>query len=605
MLGRILKIVAIVVVLAAVAAGVESYRIYTGIASLVDVRVNRVHNQYDPKGPLPTLHGTKRINILLLGSDTDRKGIPKLSQTMIVVTIDPVHRTVGIMSIPRDFWVPIPNVYGYHKIDAAMSDGGIPLAIATVEQLFQIPIDYYAWVGLDGFVKIIDTFGGVIIDASHPIVDDSYPNDMSGSKNPFSYTRVYIPAGPQYMSGETALEYVRSRHADLIGDFGRAQRQEQMLLGIRREATTMKVLLNLPGLVSELQGFVRSDIGQTGLGELQQMIDFARHVNPASVKRLVLSPPKYSSVGTAPDGESVVYPNWATITPAVRKMFAPVTSSSQPGTTPTATPSPTPVSTPPTPSHARNGLQHVTGAGPQAHPTTAPASTPKSFTGKIYYIRNGNVWAYTPKLTWQVTHSANISDAASYGNGKLLVFSRRWAPAVSDLYSLNLNNHQTRQLTHDRTTDGNVADNVWAFNSVLSPNGQDVIYSSDRYKLTNAAGQIDLALYEYNMHTGQSVQLTTPDLGAGGDADPRFDPANPNLVLYTDYYYLPNEAVASQLTLLNVATDTTYPVSPRDQANLEPAWQPGGRNVAYVRSNGLSTQLFIAPFVGRSPPLPR
>ncbi|HZT96364.1 MAG TPA: LCP family protein [Chloroflexota bacterium] len=596
MLRRILKIVGVVIVVAAVALGVYSYRLYSQIQGIVNYRLHRIHNIHDPKIQYPSLNGTKRINILLLGSDTDSKGIPKLSQTMIVVTIDPVHRTVGMLSIPRDFWVPIPNVYGYHKIDAAMSDGGIPLAIDTVEQLFQIPINYYAWVGLDGFVKVIDTLGGVTINAIHPIVDDSYPNDMSGSKNPFSYTRVYIPAGPQYMTGATALEYVRSRHADLIGDFGRAQRQEQMLLGIRHKASTLNVLLHLPDLVNELSGFVKSDIGANGLGQLQQMASFARNLNPASVHRLVLSPPRYSSVGTAPDGESVVYPNWATIMPAVQRMFAPISTHSVSHVTVPVKPKPP--APPPSPVHVRSVLGHVVGVSPGSASAPPPTAVTGPSSGRIYFERQGNIWAFTKNTTFQVTHSSNISDPASNGDGHILVFARRWAPAVSDLFSVDLQNQTHRQLTRDRTTDGNVSDNVWAFNPSLSPNGKTLLFSSDRYKLTNPTGQIDLALYKYDMATHQSVQLTMPDLGAGGDADPRFDPANPNLVLYTDYFYRADESVGAQLTLLNLNTDTTYPVTPRSQEDIQPAWQPNGSHVAFVRSTFERTTLYIAPFAG-------
>jgi LCP family protein required for cell wall assembly len=102
---------------------------------------------------------------------------------------------------------------------------GFAHTVATIEQDFHIPINAYAWVGLDGFIKVIDTLGGVDIDVLHPIVDDTYPADITSPNNPYDYQRVFIPPGPQHLDGETVLEYVRSRHSDLLGDVGRTARQ--------------------------------------------------------------------------------------------------------------------------------------------------------------------------------------------------------------------------------------------------------------------------------------------------------------------------------------------------------------------------------------------
>jgi polyisoprenyl-teichoic acid--peptidoglycan teichoic acid transferase len=171
-----------------------------------------------------------------LGSDNDQKfNFPDvLTQVLMVVHIDTIHDTVTMLSIPRDSWVYVPQVGGMHKIDQAFLlgagqhnsfDNGVQLARLTVEKDYGIPIDRYAWVGLNGFVKAIHTLGGVDIDVTHPIVDDTYPEDTGSSGNtPYNYQRLYLASGPQHLDGEQALEYVRSRHADLVGDIGRTQR---------------------------------------------------------------------------------------------------------------------------------------------------------------------------------------------------------------------------------------------------------------------------------------------------------------------------------------------------------------------------------------------
>ncbi|MBV9257855.1 MAG: LCP family protein, partial [Ktedonobacteraceae bacterium] len=203
--------------------------------------------------------GNQRVNILLLGSDNDGKNAAPLAQTDIVVTIDPQTHYVGMLSIPRDLRVVIPRA-GAGKMDAAFSfgwqgnfGGATPLSnaaglsIATVEKNFGIHIDHYAWVGLNGFVKVINTAGGVDIDATHPITDNAYPNDVNNADR-FGYKRLYITPGPQHMNGVQALEYVRTRHADLVGDFGRSARQQQVLSQLKTKLDTTSIITKLPDL---------------------------------------------------------------------------------------------------------------------------------------------------------------------------------------------------------------------------------------------------------------------------------------------------------------------------------------------------------------------
>lgn len=588
-LRLVLKVVAVVALLAVVAAGVEAYRITTGLMSITGQTVSR-----DPSEPkittLPTLGGIKRINILLLGTDTDTKAnevAQRNTDTMMIVTIDPVHHKVGLLSIPRDFWVNIPG-YGFHKINYAYTVGGIRGARAEVERLFHITIHYYGWIGLHGFIKVVDTLGGVIVDAVHPIVDDTFPDDLN-TQNPYAYKRVYIPAGPQYMDGNTALEYVRSRHGDLVGDFGRGARQEQILIGLRQKATGLNVLTHVPDLVSELQGHVKTDLT---LDKLWPMATFARGIDPTTVQHVVLSPPLYSNTDTASDGESIVVPHWPAIMPLVHRMFAPVIVS------PKAIPlKPTPIRivTSPTP------------AATSPAPAPRPASTKvegetrnvERFSGQIVFARNGDIWSYDGSNTRQITHLGDASDPSVTANGKWLAYVRRWSPPVSDIFTLGLRNGRTGQITNDRTTDGDISDNVWAYDPAYAPDGSSIVFASDKYKLANPPSDgrvIDLALYKYDVASGTTTELTTPGTGAGGNADPRFDPVDSNQVLFTSHYYLPSGSVTSQLTLLNLTSDNTTPLTPDGEQDLQPAWQPNSNHIAYIQNQGQGTRLLIASF---------
>src|SRR5438445_9773783 len=120
--------------------GVRAYQIYTGLNKITGRTVTRATDE--PTVVLPSFNGTRRLNFLLLGSDNDQKKeeAAPLTQSMIVITVDPVNNKVGILSVPRDFWVPIPG-HGYAKIDLAFKygyqeggmDGGVRLARQTVE----------------------------------------------------------------------------------------------------------------------------------------------------------------------------------------------------------------------------------------------------------------------------------------------------------------------------------------------------------------------------------------------------------------------------------------------------------------------------------------
>jgi LCP family protein required for cell wall assembly len=270
--------------------------------------------------------GTKRINILLLGSDNDGKNAAPLAQTDIVVTIDPQTNYVGMLSIPRDLRVVIPDE-GTGKMDAAFSfgwqgnfGGATPLSnaaglsIATVEKNFGIHIDHYAWVGLDGFVKVINTANGVDVDATHPIADNSYPNDVN-STNKFSYQRLYVVPGPQHMDGIQALQYVRTRHADLVGDFGRSARQQQILNQLKTKLDTPSIITKLPELANDLGDTVKTDMS---IQDIVNFMGFARNTDTTKIDRLILSPP-YSSPATDTSGDFL--PNCALIMPKVAQMF--------------------------------------------------------------------------------------------------------------------------------------------------------------------------------------------------------------------------------------------------------------------------------------------
>lgn len=318
----VLSIVMLLLVVVGGLAGYYYYFLSAPVSHIVDQQVTRLKGDEDPnanRNGTDILSGP-RINILLLGSDTDEKfsNGSYLAQSDIVVTIDPATRKVGMLSIPRDFWINVPGS-GMYKLDEAYGLGGVALSRLTIFRDFGIPINYYAWVGLDGFIKVIDTVGGVDIDVMHPITDDNYPDDVGNhSGDIFAYKRLYIPPGPQHLSGPAALEYVRSRHADLVGDFGRSARQQQVLSALKTKLNNPDIIGKLPEIANDLNGYVKTDMH---LPDILKLMNFARGLDPNSIQRVILGPP-YSTSGTAPDGKSVVFPYCSKIVPVIAQMFA-------------------------------------------------------------------------------------------------------------------------------------------------------------------------------------------------------------------------------------------------------------------------------------------
>ncbi|MGQ9715122.1 MAG: LCP family protein, partial [Anaerolineae bacterium] len=217
----------------------------------------------------------RRINILVLGID-QRRGEqgPYRTDTMILVSVDPARKQVGMLSIPRDLYVTIPG-YGENRINMAnfigdrdkYPGGGPALAKRTLEYNYGVRVDFYIRVNFDGFERIIDTIGGVDILVEKEIRDDTFPDEHYG------YDPLYIPAGLIHMDGKLALKYARTRHGD--SDIYRARRQQQVILAVKDKITQMNLapslLLKLPELMRTFSDSVETDIPVDQAIQLAQM----------------------------------------------------------------------------------------------------------------------------------------------------------------------------------------------------------------------------------------------------------------------------------------------------------------------------------------------
>jgi len=150
------------------------------------------------------------------------------------------------------------------------------------------------------------------------VLDNSYPTDIN-NPNPYGVERLDIMPGMQHMSGEQALEYVRSRHEDLIGDFGRTQRQRQLLLAVKDKfLKNRSSILEFPTFLQSLQDQVKTDISPSFIIQLGWFFLLNKNT---SLKQYTLSPPDYSQVGNSTDGQSIVIGDATASASLITKIF--------------------------------------------------------------------------------------------------------------------------------------------------------------------------------------------------------------------------------------------------------------------------------------------
>jgi len=239
-----------------------------------------------------------RINILLTGIDSDENRSHALNDTILVVSLDPTTGDLAMVSFPRDLSrLPTPDGKIYSgKINSLMTyadkhkdeypEGGMAALASQVGFLLGAPVDYYASVDLDGFRKLIDRVGGVTVNVQTPINDPYYGGWDTPGKIGFK-----LSSGKHTLNGETALAFVRTRKGIGDSDFGRARRQQQLLVALQRKLVDPAMLPNLPGLLKDATKTLKTNFPPDRIAEV---LELARRTDEASIKKYVLGPP-YSS----------------------------------------------------------------------------------------------------------------------------------------------------------------------------------------------------------------------------------------------------------------------------------------------------------------------
>jgi LCP family protein required for cell wall assembly len=243
-----------------------------------------------------------RINVLFLGIDfAPNKSFSGRSDTIMLSTFLPLEPYVGIVSIPRDLWIEIPGI-GTNRINTAhyfaeiSEPGSGPQAtINTIENNFDVNVQYYLRVRFDGVKEIVDALGGVNI---------YLPEPMAG-----------YPAGFHHLSGNKALAFARNRSSS--DDFGRMAQGQLLIKSIVKQILLPKHLPQLPGVVLSISRSIETNVP---LWQFHRMILTILRVGIDNIDSRVINREMITPY-TTQEGAMVLLPNWDLINPIIQEMF--------------------------------------------------------------------------------------------------------------------------------------------------------------------------------------------------------------------------------------------------------------------------------------------
>lgn len=251
-------IIGIVGVITLVVAGVTAYglKVYHDANSTFDNIVQELDRDSTKRKTAVNIDATEPFSILLLGLDTGAKGRTEQgrSDTMIVVTVNPTKKQTTMLSLDRDIYTKIVGYQGgtMDKLNHAYAFGGVEMAMDSVENLLDIPLDHYVTINMQGLSDLIDAVGGIK-------VHNQYHFELDG---------VELQADTDYtLNGETGLAYSRFRKYDEAtgmgdpdGDIGRQKRQREVIEKIVNKVMSLDTVTNYQKILKAVEKNTKTDL---------------------------------------------------------------------------------------------------------------------------------------------------------------------------------------------------------------------------------------------------------------------------------------------------------------------------------------------------------
>jgi len=271
--------------------------------------------------PIHRWEGKERVNILLLGGDS--RGLGKnekpRSDTMIIVSIDPVTKKAHLLSVLRDTYSEIPG-HGRDRINAAITIGGPELAMRTISRLTGLDIQYYVYTDFQGFIALIDALGGIEFEVEKRM----YYKDSND--DPMYW--IDLKPGLQKLDGKTALSYVRFRH-DALSDYTRTERQRKFLTALADKLKSTWSIIRLPILLDSIKPYVETNIG---LDDMMKLAVLGLEIDTSNITSAQLPPMDLLREETVRGMSVITIRNEEKLKQYVQELLAPAPEEPEAGT---------------------------------------------------------------------------------------------------------------------------------------------------------------------------------------------------------------------------------------------------------------------------------
>lgn len=251
---RIVLIILLILVLAIIGAAVKVYLDVSGSADNAYEQVDRQNSRdidFSDEEP---------FSVLLLGIDSGDLGRTEQgrSDTVMVATVNPQENKSTLVSIPRDTYVDIVGEGKQDKINHAYAFGGTSMAMDTVSEFLDIPLDHYVSINMQGIKELVDAVGGVDVN-----------NDLEFEQDGHTYN-----FGKIHMNGEEALGYLRMRHEDPEGDYGRQKRQRAVVEAVVDQALSISGVSQYRSILDAIEGNMKTDLSFSNMRSIA--LDYRR-----------------------------------------------------------------------------------------------------------------------------------------------------------------------------------------------------------------------------------------------------------------------------------------------------------------------------------------